>query len=88
LFVDSIGTGSATSNVISHMIDMGTELRKEIIAEGVETQEQAQYLKERGVRLGQGFLFGRPMPLEELIALLEREAEPEQPNILSTVSER
>ena len=71
LFVDAIGTESATSNVISHMIDMANTLSKMIIAEGVETEEQAHYLREHGVQMGQGYLFGRPMPLEDLIALLE-----------------
>jgi sensor c-di-GMP phosphodiesterase-like protein len=67
-FVDAIGTESATSTVIAHIIDMANELRLEIIAEGIETAAQAEYLRSRGVRYGQGWFFAKPMPREEFLA--------------------
>ena len=67
-FVDAIGTESATSTVIAHIIDMANELQLEIIAEGIETAAQAEYLRSRGVRYGQGWFFAKAMPREEFLA--------------------
>jgi EAL domain-containing protein (putative c-di-GMP-specific phosphodiesterase class I) len=43
-----------------------------VLAEGVETQAQADWLKERGCLLAQGYLFGRPEPLDAFIERLGR----------------
>ncbi len=49
------------------------ELDIGIIAEGVETQDQAEYLMDCGCMICQGFLFYRPMPAKEFYGLIEKE---------------
>ncbi len=66
-FVDSIGKHAATSIVIPHIIDMARELDLDIVAEGIETEEQVNYLRNAGVALGQGWLYAKAMPLPDFI---------------------
>ncbi len=61
-FVDSLGTEAPTCHVTQHILGMAQELHLTVVAEGVERPEQANYLRERGVEMAQGWLFSRAMP--------------------------
>jgi sensor c-di-GMP phosphodiesterase-like protein len=64
-FVDAIGTEAVTNHVIGHVIDMAKSLQLDIVAEGIESEHQADWLIEHGVEYGQGFLYSRPLPCAE-----------------------
>ena len=64
-FIHALGNDKHAPALIETIIAMAGGLNYETVAEGVETKEQAAFLKKRGATLGQGYLFGAPMPAEE-----------------------
>ena len=66
MFVENIGTSDIKLSLLDSIIAFGKEAGMEMIAEGVETEEQSQYLAGQGVNLQQGFYFGRPMTFRDL----------------------
>jgi diguanylate cyclase (GGDEF)-like protein/PAS domain S-box-containing protein len=73
-FVSGMTANSPDSALVAAAIAMGRALEMEIIAEGIETSEQVADLRELGCAFGQGFLFARPLPPEELDGLLGADA--------------
>jgi sensor c-di-GMP phosphodiesterase-like protein len=61
LFVDAIGTERYSATIIETLVDLGRNMRIEVVAEGVETFEQVKFLRERGVYLCQGYVFAPPL---------------------------
>jgi sensor c-di-GMP phosphodiesterase-like protein len=74
-FIDTIGMDTATSSVTSHIIDMSKSLGLYTVAEGIESEEQADYLKAHGVDFGQGWLFSKALPAAAFIAYHRRTKE-------------
>jgi diguanylate cyclase (GGDEF)-like protein len=71
VFVDDVGTNSYTSLLLGTIIGLANALGYTLVAEGVETQEQALVMHGLGCHIIQGYLFSRPVPSDQIPALLE-----------------
>ncbi|MCT4713697.1 EAL domain-containing protein [Enterobacteriaceae bacterium H18W14] len=71
-FIDNLTTDRACYLIAEHIIEMARSLNLQIIAEGVETQEQVAWLLARGVQYCQGWYFAKALPPQEFIAWLYR----------------
>ena len=60
--------------ILKHMVDMCKDLGLNTLIEGVETESQFEFIKELGVDYCQGYLFAKPLPVDEAIEYLENEA--------------
>lgn len=64
LFLDECLENEHGKTIVSHVISMSNDLGLDIIAEGVETREQADFLYDHGCDVAQGFYFSRPVPVD------------------------
>jgi len=69
-FVAMIGIDTLSSHILDSIIELAVKLDLAMIAEGVETREQSDYLTAHHVNYLQGYLFGRPMPATDFINAL------------------
>jgi diguanylate cyclase (GGDEF)-like protein len=70
-FITDVARGGRDGALAAAIITLGSELGLQVVAEGVETQEQSAFLVGRGCALQQGFLFSRPVPqaaFEQMLA--------------------
>ena len=74
-FVAGMAANSPDSALVAAAIAMGRALEMEVVAEGIETNEQVADLRELGCPLGQGYLFARPLPPEEIDSLLSSDVQ-------------
>ena len=82
-FVMDINRGGTDGAIVSAVIAMARALQIRVIAEGVETEEQFEFLREHGCYEFQGYLFSRPMPVDALGDMV-RKAIPDTYNFART----
>jgi EAL domain-containing protein (putative c-di-GMP-specific phosphodiesterase class I) len=69
-FVKEIMTNSNTAALVETMIDIGKKLKFDLIAEGIENEDQAKFLLKKGCRSGQGYYYSPPVPANRIEELL------------------
>jgi EAL domain-containing protein (putative c-di-GMP-specific phosphodiesterase class I) len=74
-FVSDIGESSDDETITSAIIALAHSLNLQVIAEGVETSTQLDFLKERACDEMQGYFFAKPMPHDAIPGMLQRGAE-------------
>ncbi|WP_077668408.1 putative bifunctional diguanylate cyclase/phosphodiesterase [Salinivibrio siamensis] len=72
-FINSILTSENDIAITESIIWLAKTFKLQTVAEGVETADQASYLKKLGVNIAQGFYYAKPMPEEQLIAWLQQQ---------------
>jgi EAL domain-containing protein (putative c-di-GMP-specific phosphodiesterase class I) len=70
-FVQNCAKRKTDASILAAIVSMGRALGLTVLAEGVETEEQARVLREQGCDEVQGFLFSRPISADQLMKLLE-----------------
>jgi diguanylate cyclase len=65
-FVSGLGASEIDTAIATSVLSLGRELGLKVFAEGIETDTQHQRLRDLGCEYGQGYLFGRPVPPEQL----------------------
>ncbi|MBL0729237.1 bifunctional diguanylate cyclase/phosphodiesterase [Piscinibacter sp. HJYY11] len=69
-FVSELPHNGKSAELVKAIVSVGRSLNMALVAEGVETVEQAEYLKNAGCHLAQGYLFGRPLEMAAFDKLL------------------
>ncbi len=71
-FVNDITEDPNDAAIVKTIISLAENLNLQVVAEGVETRQQMDFLRRHNCRLAQGYYFGRPVPADELPALLRQ----------------
>lgn len=71
-FISHLDCDAGDAAIVDAVVALGHRLGMTVVAEGVETEEQARYLLAQGCDVGQGFWFGHSMPREDVPAMLRR----------------
>ena len=69
-FTDTIKIDSSEGNIVNIIINIAHLLNCEVIAEGVETEDQLKYLRDHGCDIIQGYYYSKPLPLESAITTI------------------
>ena len=67
-FVSNVHADPQAASIVTAFLELARGLGMTTLAEGIETPEELAFLRQRGCELGQGFLFSKPVPPEEIIA--------------------
>jgi diguanylate cyclase (GGDEF)-like protein/PAS domain S-box-containing protein len=76
-FVAALGGEAKQAALVASIVRLAETLRLDTVAEGIEEERQRDELVALGAHLGQGFLFARPMEVDEMTAYLEARAAPQ-----------
>ena len=74
-FVQELDEASDDAAIVQAIISLGKSLRLEVTAEGVETLFQETLLKRLGCNQGQGYLYSRPLPREQVENLIIKQSQ-------------
>ena len=72
-FINKMATSSSDESLVSAILAMAKSLGLKVVAEGIETEQQARFLQQHNCEFGQGYLFSKPIPAKEFMSLLQRE---------------
>ncbi|WP_156454447.1 putative bifunctional diguanylate cyclase/phosphodiesterase [Lampropedia cohaerens] len=78
-FVRDLNTKPGDANIVRTIVSLGHSLGLRVVAEGIETPEQIDYLKSCGCLYWQGFFIGKPQPVEQFEAMLRAPVSAERP---------
>jgi len=67
-FIAEFGGSAKDYPVVEIILTLSKHLQLAVVAEGIETQEQSQWLKDLGCEFGQGYYFSKPLPAAEIAA--------------------
>ncbi|MEM9505275.1 MAG: EAL domain-containing protein, partial [Cyanobacteria bacterium P01_E01_bin.43] len=70
-FVSHLDNNPNNQEIIKTILALGKNLDIEVVAEGIETSHQAQFLLEQGCVFGQGYWFSKPLTPDKAEAMLE-----------------
>ena len=76
LDVRGLDGAHGTGPIVETILTLGTKLRLEVVAEGIETREQMHWLRDAGCPYGQGYLFCKPYKADRIAKLLARSGKP------------
>ena len=77
MFIDAIGTERYSQTIIETLVELSRTMNMEVIAEGVESVEQVEYLRLKGVTEAQGYVFAPPLPASSYLTLVEAMERPQ-----------
>lgn len=77
-FITNLPSDSEDVAIVHAILALGASMGLEVQAEGIEQEEQVQFLQQCQCSLGQGYLFGRPVPADEFTALLAKTCKDKQ----------
>jgi diguanylate cyclase (GGDEF)-like protein/PAS domain S-box-containing protein len=71
-FVRDVNSDEQSASMVSAIIALASNLNMQPLAEGIETEDEWRFLAARGCNAGQGYLFSRPVPAEQITAMHRR----------------
>ena len=83
-FINRMTAETNGAEIVNTIISLARSLKMEVVAEGIETNDQLDQLRQIGCDFGQGYLFSRPIPAKKALKLINSEILPKLPNAQTT----